>query len=269
MTLPRSYLRLSSHTSGFAQALVHADVEVGHQEHRRLEAVGEVEALRRELEALVRILGEEQDVLGVAVRGVGAGEDVGLLGARGHAGRGAAALHIDDRGRDLGEVAQADELAHQRDARAARGGEGARAVPAGAGHDSDGGELVLGLDDRELVLAGFLVDAQAHAMAREGFGERRGRRDRVPGAHRGAAVDAAERRRGVAFDEDLVADVVGALHLQPHRVLEMGARVVEPHVEGVEVGLEELLLALVLLADQLGDYFGLDARASRRARRRR
>jgi hypothetical protein len=30
-------------------------------------------------------------------------------------------------------------------------------------------------------------------------------------------------------------------------------------VERVQVGLEELLLALVLLADQLRDHFGLDA----------
>ena len=135
----------------FAQALVHADVQVGHQEHRGLQPVGEVEALRRELEALVRVLGEEQHVLGVAVRGVGAGEDVGLLRARRHAGRGAAALHVDDGHRDLGEVREADELAHQRDARAGGGGEGARAVPAGAGDDADRGQLVLGLDDGELV----------------------------------------------------------------------------------------------------------------------
>ena len=49
--------------------------------------------------------------------------------------------------RDLGEVGQADELGHQRHARARRGGEGARAVPAGAGDHADRGDLVLGLHD--------------------------------------------------------------------------------------------------------------------------
>src|SRR6267378_4145297 len=122
---------------------------------------------------------------------------------------------------------------------------------------SDCGVRVLGLDDGELVLAAVLVDAQLRAGALEGLGERGGRRDRVPGADGGAAVQAAERGRGVALDEDLVADGIGALGLQAHRVLQVIARVVEPHLEGIEVGLEELLLALVLLADQLGYDFRL------------
>ena len=71
------------------------------------------------VEALVRVLGEQQHVLGVAVRGVARGpQDVRLLRARRHAGRGAAALHVDDGDRDFGEVGEADELRHQRDARA-------------------------------------------------------------------------------------------------------------------------------------------------------
>ena len=68
--------------------VVHADVEVGEHEDRRLEPLGQVEALHGELEALVRVGREEHDVLGVAVRGVGAHQDVALLGARGHARRG-------------------------------------------------------------------------------------------------------------------------------------------------------------------------------------
>ncbi len=220
-----------------AQPLVHADIQIGHEEYRRLQPVSEVEAFRRELEALVRVLGEEQHVLGVAVRGVGAGKDVGLLRARRHAGRGAAALHVDDGHRDLGEVSEADELAHQRDPRAGRGSKRARAVPARAGDDADRRELVLGLDDRELVLAGFLVHPHLRAVELERFGERRGRRDRVPGAHRGAAVDAAQRRGRVAVDEDLVADVVGALHLQAERVPEVLSGVVQAELHGVEVRL--------------------------------
>ena len=54
-------------------------------------------AVGRELEALARVFRKEQDVLGVAVRRIGAREQVGLLRARRHAGRGAAALDVDDR----------------------------------------------------------------------------------------------------------------------------------------------------------------------------
>jgi hypothetical protein len=82
----------------------------------RLQAVGQVEARGGELEALARVLRQQQHVLGVAMRRVGAAQQVGLLGARRHAGAGAAALHVDDRDRDLGEVGQADELRHQADA---------------------------------------------------------------------------------------------------------------------------------------------------------
>src|SRR5205807_9163060 len=126
-----------------------------------------------------------------------------------------------------------------------------------AHHDADRGELVLGLDDGELVLAGFLVDAQLRAGALESLSERGGGRDRVPGADGGAAVQAAERRRRVALDEDLVADGVGALGPQAHRVLQILFCKIQPQLERVEVRLQEFLLALVLLADQLGDHFRL------------
>jgi hypothetical protein len=57
-------------------------------------------------------------------------------------------------------------------------------------------------------LAGVGVDAELAAVLLERLGHRRRRRDRVPGADRGAAVDAAERRGAVAIDEDAVADIV-------------------------------------------------------------
>ena len=139
---------------------------------------------------------EQQDVLGVAVRGVGAGEDVALLRARRHAGRRAGALHVDDHRRDLGVVGQADQLAHQRDAGARRRGERARAVPAtrrspcrsrparprpaGCSSCSCRSPDPCGTSSQKLL---------------EGVHHRRRRRDRVPGGHRRAGVDAAERGR--------------------------------------------------------------------------
>ena len=163
--------------------------------------------------------GKQQHVLGVAVRGIGAGDDVALLRARRHAGRGAGALHVEDHRRNFGEIGEPDELLHQRNAGAGGRGEGARAVPAGADHHADRGELVLGLDDGVFRLLGVRIDAQLGAMAREGFGERGGRRDRIPGADGGAAIDGAERRRRIALDEDAVADLVGALQLQADRAV--------------------------------------------------
>src|SRR5258708_132738 len=50
-----------------AEVMVHADLEIEQHEYRGLQAVGEVEGLRAELEALGRVLGKQQHVLGVAV----------------------------------------------------------------------------------------------------------------------------------------------------------------------------------------------------------
>src|SRR5262249_10828905 len=125
-----------------AQAMVHADVEIEHDEDRRLQAVGEIESVRREIERFGRVFREQQDVRGVAVRGGGARDQVALLRARRHAGRRPGALHVEYYRGNFGEVGQAQKLLHQRDAGTRRGGEGARAVPGGADHDADGSELV-------------------------------------------------------------------------------------------------------------------------------
>ena len=230
--------------------MVHADIEVEHDEDRRLQPVGEVEGGGGELERLGRVLGKQQHVLGVAVRGVGAGDDVGLLRSRRHAGRGAGPLHVENHRGYFREIGEAEELLHQRDAGAGGGGEGARAVPGRADHDADRGELVLGLHDGEFVLFGRRIDAHALAVARERLGERRRRRDRIPGADRRAAIDGAQGGGRIALDEDAVADRVGALEPQPDRVFEIHHRPVAAEMQRVLVGVEQLLLALVLFADE-------------------
>ena len=75
--------------------VVHADVEIEHDEDWRLQPVGKIEGLRAEGEGFGRVLGEQQDVLGVAVRSVGARNDVALLRAGRHPGGGACTLHIE------------------------------------------------------------------------------------------------------------------------------------------------------------------------------
>src|SRR5262249_50188674 len=110
----------------FAQALVHGDVQVHQLEYRRLQTLGQIESLHGEVEALLWIFGEQQHVLGVAVRRVGAGDEIGLLRARRHTGRRAAALHVEDDRGDLREVGETDELLHQRDAGSRGAGKRAR-----------------------------------------------------------------------------------------------------------------------------------------------
>ena len=144
-----------------AEMRIHADVEIEHDEDRRLQPIGEIEGERAELEGFAWPFGQQQHVLGVAVRGEGARQDVRLLRARRHAGRRAAALHVEDDERDLGEIGEAEKFLHQRNARARRGREGARAIPARADRHADRRDLVLGLNDRVALLACRAIDAQA------------------------------------------------------------------------------------------------------------
>ena len=154
---------------------------------------------------------------------------------------------------NFGEIGKAQKLLHQRDAGSRGRREGARAVPAGADHHADRGKLVLGLDDGVAVLL-VAVRAIARAMPLECFGDRGGRRDRIPGAHRRAAIDRAERDRAVALDEDAVADGVRLLHPQADRMLEVHHHVVAAEVQRVHVRLDQRVLGAELLGNQLLDH---------------
>ena len=229
--------------------VVHADVEVGHDDDGRLQALGEVEGLRAHREAFRRVGGEQQHVLGVAVRGVGAGDDVGLLRARRHARRGAAALDVEQHHRHLGEVGEPQELAHQRDAGAGGGRERARAVPAAADGDADGRQLVLRLHDAEQPPP-VLGDAQALGVALVGLGQRGRRRDRIPRAHGRAGVEGAEAGGVVAGHEDLALGAFRVAQADRQRAIEVLERVVAAQRDGLHVGRHQLLLALELVGDR-------------------
>ena len=131
--------------------------------------LGEIEGLDGHGEAFLGRAREEHGVLGVAVREDGGGQDVALLRARGQAGGGADALHVEDHRGDFGVVAQADEFRHQRDAGTGGGGHGARARPAGAERHADGSQFVFGLHDGVGGLAGFGVVAEALHVADQRF----------------------------------------------------------------------------------------------------
>ena len=97
---------------------IHADVEIEHHEDQRLQPLGEIERARPEFERFPGAVGDQEHMLGVAVRGESAEEQVRLLGAGRHAGRRAAALNIEHDDRNLGEIGEAEEFLHERDARA-------------------------------------------------------------------------------------------------------------------------------------------------------
>ena len=153
--------------------MVHADIEIEHDEDGGLQAVGEIEGLCGEFEGFGRVFRKQHHMLGVAMGSIGAGDDVTLLGARRHAGRWTGALHVHDHGRHFGEIRQADKFRHQRDAGPGGGGEGARAVPRRADHDANRSQFVLALHDGVFCLAGFGIVPQLLAVAGKGVGERR------------------------------------------------------------------------------------------------
>ena len=141
----------------------------------------------------------------------------------------------------------------------AGGGEGARAVPARAQDHADGGDLVLGLHDGGLDFARFGVGAELLAVGLEGLGHRGGRRDGVPGAHGGAAVDHAQCRGGIALDKDAITHGVGPLHAQAQAVLgQVLARELGARAQGLHVAVQQLFLALVLFGEQGFDDGQLD-----------
>ena len=243
---------------GRAEMLVHADIEIKHDEDRRLQPVGQVEGERRKGEGLVRVAREQQHMFGVAMGGIGGDQDVGLLGARRHAGRGPAALHVEQHGRDLGEIGKAEKFLHQGNAGPGGRREGARAVPGRPHHHADGGELVLGLDDGEFFPPGLGVDTQPAAIALEGLSERGRRGNWIPRTDRRAAIDGAEAGRGIALHEDAVADAVGPAHEQADRTGEMRLGIIVADRQCLEIRLDQLVLALELLADQRLDDADLD-----------
>ena len=185
--------------------VVHAEVEIGHHEDRRLEALGEVEGLDGHRVALGDRRRQQQDVLGVAVRQARGKGDVALRGARRQARRGADTLDVEDHRRQLGVVGQPRELRHQRDAGARGRRHRAGAGPRRADDHAERGDLVLGLHDRERRLAGLGIHAVLAQVVDQRLAQRRRRRDRVPRHDGDAGHQAAERGGRVALDQDQVA----------------------------------------------------------------
>ena len=93
--------------------VVHAEIEIGHHDHGRLQPFGQVEGVGRHLETFFRRSGKQQRMFRIAVRSVSREQNIGLLRSRRHAGRRAGPLNVDQNGRDLGKIAETEEFVHQ------------------------------------------------------------------------------------------------------------------------------------------------------------
>ena len=183
---------------------------------------------------------------------------VALLGAGRHAGRGPHALDVEHHRGHFGVIGQSQEFLHQRQPGAGSRGERARAVPGRADHHADRGQFVLGLDHDVVLAAAVRVDTHFVAEHLVGIHQRRRRRDRVPGADRGAGIHAAQRRGGVAVDDDVARGGIHLLDPQRQRAGEVLARVVVAELDRLHVGVQQLGLLRVGLGQQRADDFQVE-----------
>ena len=105
--------RLVGILEALGHPVVHPEVQVHHDEDRRLELFGEVERLLRHGVALLDRGGDDHDVLGVAVGEKRRHENVTLRRPRRQTGGRPDTLHVEDDGRRFRVIGQAHELRHQ------------------------------------------------------------------------------------------------------------------------------------------------------------
>ena len=220
-----------------------------------MQALRQIEGLGTEFKTFRRVFREQQDVTGVAVRRIGARQQVGLLGASRHASRWPAALDIENHRRNFGEKRQPEKFLHQRNTGTRSRGEGARAVPAGTDHHADGSKFILCLDNSHTT-GTIGVGAVFAAITGEGLDDRGRRRDRIPRCHGSAAIDGTEPAGAVAIDKYTIANFVRPFQPQAERAGQVCLRVVVANPERIDIGARQFFLAGKLLPDQffqLGD----------------
>ena len=172
-------------------------------------------------------------MFGVAVRGVGAFEQIALLRARGHAGGRTDALHVDDRPPESRRSRRGPSSSFINEMPGPEVDVNARApfqdapitMPMAASSSS-----ACRIRQLFLPVSGSLRYFSQKPRERVHHGSRR--RDGIPGGDGGARVDAAERGRRVAVDQDLVVVRVHLFEMERQRALEMFFRVVVAEAAG-------------------------------------
>ena len=134
-------------------------VAVGEHDHRRAVLHGDAGRLDRDGEAVARRLRGQDRQRRLAVAPVEGVQQVGLLGLGRQAGRGAAALDVDDDQRQLEVDGEADRLGLEVEPGPAGRGHAERTAEGGTQGGADAGDLVLGLEgaDAELLAPAELV----------------------------------------------------------------------------------------------------------------
>ena len=242
-------------------------------EHRRLEALGQVERRHRQRRSTPPgSPGRARCAWCRRATRRRSDQDVALLRARRHAGRRARALHVEDDRRDLGVVREADELAHQRDAGARRRRERARAVPRRADHHADRRQLVFRLQDAVVVLAGLRV--ACGSCSQNSLNASITDVDGVIGYHAATVAPAYTQPSAVAVLPSIRMRVVGRVHLlelERQRACEvLPSRSRSPSAIAVWFESSSAFFLRELLVEQLVDDVHVDVEQRRqRARRRR
>ena len=95
--------------------------------------------------------------------------------------------------------------------------------------------------------------AEAGAKTAKRVHQRSGRRNRVPGAERGAGINAAQGRSRIAVDDDLRARPVHRAGRERQRAVQVLAGVVVTQADGDLIGLQQRLLTGERLPQQLPD----------------
>ena len=238
--------------------VVHTQVEIGHDEHERLEMFCQIEGVSGHRETLFDRRWNQQNMLGVAVRKKRRREDVTLRRTRGQTRRGSDPLDIPHHSRNFGVVGQTSKLAHQGDSRTGSRGHSARACPARPQHHPDSRQLVFRLHNGEACFA-VRPDAVFLHVIDEGFHERGRGGDRIPGHHGDARKHRTQCSCGVTVDDDFAGGLVRALDEIGVLLGQRRGCMVKAGLDRGQVQVRRLNLLGKLLADGLFHLSHFDA----------
>ena len=188
-----------------------------------------------------------------------------MLGPRRHPGRWPGPLNVDQHGRHLGKIAKAEEFVHQAEARPAGRGKRTSTVPIRTHHHTDRSQFVFGLDDRVVIFASDRVDTIFSGIFCKGIDNRSRWRDRVPCGNRRSAIYRPETTCRIAAKKYLAAKQIASLNPDIERIFEICLHVIDAHLQGFDIRLDQFFLAFELLADQAFEHRKLDI-AQRRDR---
>ncbi len=233
--------------------VVHAQIEIGHHEHRRLQLLGEIEGVARHAETFGNTARQQHRMSRVSMRKPGHEVDVALRSSRRQSGRRANPLDVPDDAGNLHVIAQSRELRHQRNAWSGGGGHRTRSRPARAQNHADRSQLVFRLHDGEACFAIGADPVFLHVINQR-LHQRRRRRNRVPCHDRHPGEHAAQSRCCIAVNDDHARSLIHALDGEWIGFGQRRRSVVVTGLGGIPVEIGGLDLLGKLLAQCLLDF---------------